>query len=82
MSAGANHEASPEDSLGLSRHLTVKLKGRRETPDGAEGAQCLIARGGKPQAHHGPFQRLLGGMTGLSPKCALQEKECCGDQSN
>jgi hypothetical protein len=41
------------------RHLTVKLRGRAEAPDGAEGAQFLSARGAKPQAHHGPLQRLL-----------------------
>jgi hypothetical protein len=40
--------------------LTVKLRGRAEAPDGAEGAQSLSARGAKPQAHHGPLQRLLG----------------------
>ena len=40
--------------------LTVKLRGRAPTPDGAEGAQSLSARGAKPQAHHGPLQRLLG----------------------
>jgi hypothetical protein len=40
------------------RHLT-KLRGRAEVPNGAEGAQFLSARGAKPQAHHGPLQRLL-----------------------
>jgi hypothetical protein len=40
--------------------LTAKLRGRAEPPDGAEGAQFLSARDAKPQAHHGPFQRLLG----------------------
>jgi hypothetical protein len=39
--------------------LTVKLRGRPEAPDGAEGAQFLSARGAKPQAHHGPLQRWL-----------------------
>jgi hypothetical protein len=40
--------------------LTVKLRGRTEAPaNGAEGAQSLSARGAKPQAHHGPLQRLL-----------------------
>jgi len=40
--------------------LTVKLRGRTEAPAlGAEGAQFLSARGAKPQAHHGPLQRLL-----------------------
>ena len=39
--------------------LTVKLRGRAEAPDGAEGAQFPSARGAKPQAHHGPLQRLL-----------------------
>ena len=39
--------------------LTVKLRGRTEAPGrGAEGAQFLSARGAKPQAHHGPLQRL------------------------
>jgi hypothetical protein len=37
----------------------VKLRGRTEAPDGAEGAQFPSARGAKPQAHHGPLQRLL-----------------------
>jgi hypothetical protein len=41
-------------------HLTVKLRGRTEAPDGAEGAQFLSARGAKPQTHHEPLQRLLG----------------------
>ena len=44
----------------MSRRLTVKLRGRTEAPDGAEGAQFLGARGARPQAHHGPLQRLLG----------------------
>ena len=44
-----------------SARLTVKLRGRAEAPDGAEGAQFLSAQGAKPQAHHGPLQRLLGG---------------------
>ena len=40
--------------------LTVKLRGRTEAPAlGAKGAQFLSARGAKPQAHHGPLQRLL-----------------------
>ncbi len=59
-----------ESSLGLlweadgskGRRLTVKLRGHPEAPDGAEGAQFLSARGAKPQAHHGPLQRLLDGM--------------------
>src|SRR3984885_10098285 len=42
--------------------LTVKLRGRTEAPHGAEGAKSLSARGAKPQAHHGPLQRLLDGM--------------------
>ena len=47
--------------LALSRagRLTVKLRGRTEAPHGAEGAPSLSARGAKPQAHHGPLQRLL-----------------------
>jgi len=44
----------------LVRPLTVKLRGRTEAPAlGAEGAQFLSARGAKPQAPHGPLQRLL-----------------------
>ena len=42
--------------------LTVKLRGRAEAPDGAEGAQFLSARGDKPQTRHGPLQRLLDGI--------------------
>ena len=45
----------------LTCHLTVKLRGRAEARDGAEGAQSLSARGAKPQAHHGPLQQLLEG---------------------
>jgi hypothetical protein len=44
------------------RSLTVKLRGRTEAPDGAEGAQSLSARGAKPKARHGPLQRLLDAM--------------------
>jgi hypothetical protein len=33
------------------------------TPDGAEGAQFLSARGAKPQAPHGPLQRWLDDAT-------------------
>ena len=40
----------------------MKLRGRKEAPDGAEGAHFLSARGAKPQAHHGPLQRLLAGI--------------------
>ncbi len=42
-------------------HLTVKLRGRTEAHDGAEGAQSLSARGAKQITHHGPLQRLLDG---------------------
>ena len=38
----------------------MKLRGRTEAPDGAEGAQFLGARGAKAQAYHGPLERLLG----------------------
>jgi hypothetical protein len=48
------------------RLLTVKLRGRAEAPDGAEGAQFLSARGAKPQAHHGPLERLLDGRPGIT----------------
>jgi hypothetical protein len=36
----------------------VKLRGRTEAPDGAEGAQFLSARGDTTD-FHGPLQRLL-----------------------
>jgi hypothetical protein len=42
--------------------LTVKLRGRTEAPQGAEGAPSLSARGAKPQTRYGPLQRLLGGV--------------------
>src|SRR2546427_1325811 len=45
------------------RCLTVKLRGRREAPNDAEGAQSLSARGAKSQAPHGPLQRLLAART-------------------
>src|ERR1700752_4216834 len=48
-----------------ARRLTVKLRGQTTTPDGAEGAQFLNARGAKQEAHHGPLQRLLGGALRL-----------------
>ena len=37
----------------------MKLRGRTEAPDGAEGAQFLSARGANQEALHGPLQRLL-----------------------
>src|SRR5205085_5797067 len=41
--------------------LTVKLRGRTTTPDKRRGRTLSAgARGAKPQAHHGPLQRLLG----------------------
>jgi hypothetical protein len=52
----ALHEFQGEARL---RTLTVKLRGRAPTPNGAEGAQSLSARGANPQALHGPLQRLL-----------------------
>jgi hypothetical protein len=43
-------------------HLTVKLRGRPEAPSERRGRTLpFSARGAKPQAHHGPLQRLLGG---------------------
>jgi hypothetical protein len=52
-------------SLALERRLTAMLRGRTEAPLGAEGAQSLSARGAKPEAPHGPLQRLLGGALRL-----------------
>ena len=43
----------------------MKLSGRTEAPDGAEGAQFPSARGAKLQALHGPLQRLLYGAAGI-----------------
>ena len=36
-----------------------EARGRPEAPDGAEGAQCLSARGAEPPAVHRRLQRLL-----------------------
>jgi len=49
--------------------LTVKLRGRTTTPDRRRGRTLSpSARGAKPQAHHGPLQRLLGGWLTLTPQ--------------
>jgi len=56
-SANSSRRLSP-----LSALLTVKLRGRAEAPDGAEGAQFLSARG-ETTAPHGPLQRLLDAIT-------------------
>ena len=41
----------------------MKLRGRTEALDQRRGRTLSpSARGGKPQAHHGPLQRLLGAM--------------------
>jgi hypothetical protein len=61
------------------RHLTVKLRGRTEAPNGAEGAQFLSARGAKAQAHHGPLQRLLAAMTKDAKFSLLSE---CGSYTH
>src|SRR5205807_9932284 len=50
------HRMPPPPPAG---RLTVKLRGRTTTPDGPEGAQFPSPRGAKPQAHHGPLERLL-----------------------
>jgi len=52
----------------IAAGLTVKLRGRTEAPDGAEGAQSLSARGAKSQAPHGPLQRLLDGAMDATMK--------------
>jgi hypothetical protein len=60
--------------------LTVKLRGRTEAPAlGAEGAQSLGARGAKPEAHHGPLQRLLeaGGPKGLAHDAINYQSHKC-----
>jgi hypothetical protein len=56
----------------------VKLRGRTTTPDGAEGAQSLSARGAKPQARHGPLQRLLDRMTYHRPMLSQRFRNICG----
>jgi len=58
----------------LLRTLTVKLRGRVTTPDGAEGAQSLSARGAKPLTHHGPLQRLLGAIGSASKKPVIRRR--------
>ena len=63
-SANSSRRLSP-----LSALLTVKLRGRPEAPQGAEGAQFPRARGAQPQARHGPLQRLLGGKLAPVPPC-------------
>jgi len=48
-------------ALRFCRPLTVKLRGRTSTPDQRGGRTISSgARGAKPQARHGPLQRLLG----------------------
>ena len=54
---------------GQAIRLTVKLRGRAPTPDGAEGAQFLSARGAKPIAPHGLLQRWLDGMPPTHQLC-------------
>src|SRR5204862_6200604 len=50
------------------RLLTVKLRGRTTTSDERRGRTLSPgARGAKPQAHHGPLQRLLEVMADVSP---------------
>src|SRR5438105_8845038 len=50
------------------RHLTVKLSGRAEAPDGRRGRTLSSsARGAEPQAHYGPLQRLLEGTINRRP---------------
>ena len=62
VSPEVSHEVQPRWLL------TVKLRGRTEAPAlGAEGAQFLSARGAKPEAHHGPLQRLLDALSSGSP---------------
>jgi len=58
----------------------VKLRGRTEAPDDAEGAQSLGAQGAKQTTHHGPLQRLLD-AAGKLPATAFefdQESMCLG----
>jgi len=57
------------------RTLTVKLRGRTEAPHGTEGAQSLSARGAKPQAHHGPLQRLLEAVTTTVVQAVISQNE-------
>src|ERR1051326_1128860 len=52
--------AEPQLTSPPARHLTVKLRGRPETPDQAPRAHNLFStRGADTHAVHGPLQRLL-----------------------
>jgi hypothetical protein len=55
----SNPQRRDDVSNAVVKRLTVKLRGRTTTPDSAEGAQFLSARGAKPKIHHGPLLRLL-----------------------
>jgi hypothetical protein len=62
---GIESSAAVSTNPGLPHQilLTVKLRGRATTPDERRGRTLSSgARGAKPQAHHGPLQRLLGGV--------------------
>ena len=59
--------------MGVSWILTVKLRGRTTMAESAEGAQFLSARGAKPQARHGPLQRLLERMS--DPLRAIRQRK-------
>jgi hypothetical protein len=53
--------------------LTVKLSGRTMAPDQRRGRTLSPgARGAKPQALHGPLQRLLDGLT-TPPRLEVRE---------
>src|SRR5205807_5280067 len=58
-----NQSETDQVCHGAPVRLTVKLRGRTEAPDGAEGAHCLSARGAKQTTPHGPLQRLLDART-------------------
>ena len=65
----AGGKRNDEGELNWMRHvrrrLTVKLRGRAEAPDARRGRTLSPrARGAKPQALHGPLQRLLGVTSG------------------
>ena len=59
ITASAKEAVERRPDAFMGQRLTVRLRGRTEAPDGAEGAQFLSARGAKPTTPHGFLQRLL-----------------------
>ena len=49
------------------KSLEVKLRGRPEAPNWNRGCTLSSSTRGDTKAHHGPLQRLLGGMPARRP---------------